>query len=89
MDVAHEGQALAAALNHSTLNMANALGAWLGGVVLERTGSYDLMWRLDLSLAAVAAAVSLAVRERPIEAGPAGSQGIAPALRRESRAAAS
>ncbi|HXJ26283.1 MAG TPA: MFS transporter [Streptosporangiaceae bacterium] len=65
------------------------IGAWLGGVVLERTGSYDLMWRLDLSLAAVAAAVSLAVRERPIEAGPAGSQGIAPALRRESRAAAS
>ena len=41
------------------------LGAWLGGVVLERTGSYDLMWRLDLALAAVAAAVSLAVREQP------------------------
>lgn len=34
MDVAHEGQALAAALNHSTLNTANALGAWLGSVVL-------------------------------------------------------
>src|SRR5450631_3587273 len=30
MDVAHDGQSLAAALNHSTLNMANALGAWLG-----------------------------------------------------------
>ena len=40
------------------------LGAWLGGVVLERTGTYDLMWRLDLALAAVAAAISLAVRER-------------------------
>ena len=35
MDVAHEGQSLAAALNHSTLNIANALGAWLGGVVLS------------------------------------------------------
>jgi len=44
------------------------LGAWLGGVVLERTGSYDLMWRLDLALAAVAAAVSLAVREEPLPA---------------------
>jgi len=44
------------------------LGAWLGGVVLERTGSYDLMWRLDLGLAAVAAAVSLAVREEPLPA---------------------
>jgi predicted MFS family arabinose efflux permease len=41
------------------------LGAWLGGVVLERTGSYDLMWRLDVTLAAIAAAVSLAVREQP------------------------
>lgn len=44
------------------------LGAWLGGVVLERTGSYDLMWRLDLALAAVAAAVSLGVREEPFPA---------------------
>ena len=44
------------------------LGAWLGGVVLERTGSYDLMWRLDLALAAVAAAVSLAMREQPLPA---------------------
>jgi predicted MFS family arabinose efflux permease len=40
------------------------LGAWLGGVVLEHTGTYDLMWRLDLSLAAAATAISLAVRER-------------------------
>jgi predicted MFS family arabinose efflux permease len=44
------------------------LGAWLGGVVLERTGSYDLMWRLDLALAAAAAAISLAVREAPLPA---------------------
>ena len=41
------------------------VGAWLGGVVLERTGSYDLMWRLDLLLAAVAAVISLAVHEKP------------------------
>jgi MFS family permease len=46
------------------------LGAWLGGVVLESTGSYDLMWRLDLALAAVAAAVSLSVREQPLPAVP-------------------
>ena len=35
MDVAQDGQSLAAALNHSTLNVANALGAWLGSVVLS------------------------------------------------------
>jgi len=34
MDVAGEAQALAAALNHSAFNMANALGAWLGGVAI-------------------------------------------------------
>jgi DHA1 family inner membrane transport protein len=32
MDVAADAQTLAAALNHSAFNMANALGAWLGGV---------------------------------------------------------
>ncbi len=32
MDVAGKAQTLAAALNHSAFNMANALGAWLGGV---------------------------------------------------------
>jgi DHA1 family inner membrane transport protein len=32
MDVAGDAQTLAAALNHSAFNVANALGAWLGGV---------------------------------------------------------
>jgi DHA1 family inner membrane transport protein len=34
MDVAGHAQTLAAALNHAALNIANALGAWLGGVVI-------------------------------------------------------
>lgn len=34
MDVAGEAQTLAAALNHSAFNLANALGAWLGGVAI-------------------------------------------------------
>ncbi|MFZ6733129.1 MFS transporter [Undibacterium sp. Ji42W] len=34
MDVAGEAQTLAAALNHSSFNVANALGAWLGGMVI-------------------------------------------------------
>lgn len=32
MDVAGHAQTLAAALNHSAFNAANALGAWLGGM---------------------------------------------------------
>src|SRR5690606_17473619 len=35
MDVAGDAQTLAAALNHSAFNMANALGAWLGGVAID------------------------------------------------------
>ena len=34
MDVAGDAQTLAAALNHSAFNIANALGAWLGGVAI-------------------------------------------------------
>ena len=35
MDVAGEAQTLAATLNHSALNIANALGALLGGAVIS------------------------------------------------------
>jgi DHA1 family inner membrane transport protein len=38
MDVAADAQTLAAALNHSAFNVANALGAWLGG--LSIAGGY-------------------------------------------------
>lgn len=34
MDVAGDGQGLAAALNHSAFNVANALGPWLGGMAI-------------------------------------------------------
>jgi MFS transporter, DHA1 family, inner membrane transport protein len=36
MDVAGDAQTLAAALNHSAFNIANALGAWLGGLAIAR-----------------------------------------------------
>ncbi len=34
MDVAEDAQTLAAALNHSAFNIANAMGAWLGGIAI-------------------------------------------------------
>jgi DHA1 family inner membrane transport protein len=40
MDVAHDAQSLAAALNHSALNIANATGAWVGGVVIAAGHGY-------------------------------------------------
>ena len=66
MDVAHEGQSLAAALNHSTLNMANALGAWLGSLVLAAGWGYGAPSLVGAGLAVlgVAVAVLSAVLER-------------------------
>ncbi len=34
MDVAGHAQSLAAALNHSAFNVANAIGPWLGGLAI-------------------------------------------------------
>ncbi|TQN47345.1 DHA1 family inner membrane transport protein [Humibacillus xanthopallidus] len=66
MDVAHEGQSLAAALNHSTLNMANALGAWLGSLVLAAGWGYGApsLVGAGLALLGVGVAVLSAVLER-------------------------
>ncbi|WP_343238489.1 MFS transporter [Streptomyces sp. SID13031] len=59
MDVAHEGQSLAASLNHSTLNVANALGAWLGSVVLSAGYSYEWPSRVGAVLAVAGLALAL------------------------------
>ncbi len=40
MDVAADAQTLAAATNHSAFNIANALGAWLGGIVISAGYGY-------------------------------------------------
>jgi DHA1 family inner membrane transport protein len=40
MDVAHESQSIAAALNHSALNIANAAGAFLGGLTIAAGFGY-------------------------------------------------
>lgn len=58
MDVAHEGQSLAAALNHSTLNVANALGAWLGSLVLAAGWGYAWPSRVGVVLAVLGLAVT-------------------------------
>ncbi|MFC7473280.1 MFS transporter [Dankookia sp. GCM10030260] len=40
-------------------------GAWLGGVVFDRTGSYDLMWIICILAAAFAAVIHIPVRDGP------------------------
>jgi predicted MFS family arabinose efflux permease len=39
------------------------LGAWLGGLALAKTGSYDWIWYIDIALALGAAAANLPIRE--------------------------
>ena len=47
------------------------LGAYLGGVAFEATGSYDWMWYADIALALGAALVHLPIREARVRAVPA------------------
>ena len=49
------------------------LGAWVGGLVVERFGGYTWMWYADIALALIAAAANLPIREsklvlRPVTA---------------------
>ncbi|MCU1723057.1 MFS transporter [Pseudomonas sp. 5P_5.1_Bac1] len=42
------------------------LGGWLGGVVYDQTGNYDLVWQISIVLSLLAAALNWPVRERPV-----------------------
>lgn len=71
MDVAGDAQALAAALNHSAFNTANALGPWLGGLAIAAgygwtsTGWVGAALALG-GLAMLAVSWSLERRRRPV-----------------------
>lgn len=52
MDVAGHAQTLAASLNHSAFNIANALGAWLGGICVSSGLSWTATGPLGAGLAA-------------------------------------
>jgi predicted MFS family arabinose efflux permease len=47
------------------------LGAWLGGVALAQTGNYEWIWYADITLALLAAAVNLPIREARLVVQPA------------------
>ncbi len=41
------------------------LGVWLGGVLFERTGSYDVIWWLSMLLGVLSALINLPIVEKP------------------------
>jgi MFS family permease len=40
-------------------------GGWLGGLIFDRTGSYDLVWWIAIGLGLIAALINLPIDERP------------------------
>jgi len=47
------------------------LGVWLGGLIYDRTGSYDQVWYLTIALSLFATLINLPVREAAITRAPA------------------
>ena len=57
MQVAGQAQTLAAASNHAALNTANALGAWLGGLVIAAGWGYTAPSWIGAGLSVLGAGV--------------------------------
>jgi DHA1 family inner membrane transport protein len=83
MDVAHDSQSIAAALNHSALNIGNALGASLGGVAIAAGFGYlSPIWigaglsTIGIVLASVTFGIDRARRLKGITV-PYGTQSVA------------
>ncbi|MFC8046561.1 MFS transporter [Nocardia sp. NPDC057353] len=73
MDVAADAQTLAAALNHAALNIANAAGAWLGGLVIAAGYGYTAPAAVGAALAVtgvVLFTVTVALAKRNPAAAP-------------------
>ena len=84
MQVAGTAQTLAAASNHAALNLANALGAWVGGVVIAAGYGYTAPSVVGVGLAALGLGIlgiSLLVHRRDhperVTLRPAGALAVA------------
>ena len=52
------------------------LGVWLGGVLYERTGSYDIVWWLGIFFAIASGLINIPIKEAPV---PRPNAALAPA----------
>ena len=91
METAGDAQMLGAALNHSALNLANALGAWLGGLVIAAGLGYQAPAAVGAVLAVaglVPLTASALLRRRTLRAAVGVPAGQAPAVAADRVAAA-
>ena len=51
------------------------MGVWLGGVLYDRTGSYDVVWYIAIALGVFAALINLPVKETAISRQPLNAAG--------------
>ena len=67
MTVSGDAQTLGAAMNHASLNIANALGAWLGGLVIAAGYGYraPALVGAALSVAGIGGAALVGGRRPP------------------------
>ena len=49
------------------------MGVWLGGMLYDRTGSYDIVWYIAIALGIFAALINLPVKETAIARGGRGA----------------
>lgn len=47
------------------------MGVWLGGILYDKTGSYNIVWYITIALGVFAALINLPVQEAPIHRGTA------------------
>lgn len=47
--------------------LGSFLGVWMGGVLYDRTGSYDVVWWVGVALGIFAAVVHWPIREEPVQ----------------------
>ncbi|KRC52286.1 arabinose ABC transporter permease [Leifsonia sp. Root227] len=85
MDVAHESQSIAAALNHSALNIANAAGAYLGGLTIAAGFGYlspvvvgAILCVAGIALALVSFSIDRSRERRGVDTGVVHAQRPAP-----------
>ena len=61
----HVGRSLAgfAFFSHQ---VGGFLGVWLGGIVFDRTGSYDMVWYLAILFGVLSGLINLPIVEKPV-----------------------